>query len=126
MRELRLLLLLAAGFGAAPALAEDLDGFWKIDDRPVWIEIRTEGELPTGKVQRNDTNPDTVGLELLKDLAAVTGESRTWGGQIFAARLGEYRDAEIALVEPGRMEISVKAGLMRRTIGWTRVEGVPK
>jgi len=124
MRQLWTLLLLLS-LGAAPAVAAELDGFWKIDGQPVWVEIRTGGESPGGTVRRNDNNPDAVGFALLKGLATVAGTTQAWVGQVFAARLGEYRNAEITLAEPQRLEITVNAGFMSRTIGWTKVDAVP-
>jgi uncharacterized protein (DUF2147 family) len=122
----RALLVLLLSVGTLPAFAEDLDGFWKIDDQPVWMEIHPDGDSSSGTVRRNDRNPEAVGLTLLQALSTVAGETRTWAGQIFAARLGEYRDAEITLAEPERLEITVKAGFRGRTIGWTRVETIPE
>jgi hypothetical protein len=122
----RALLVLLLSVGALPAFAEDLDGFWKIDDQPVWMEIHSDGDSSSGTVRRNDRNPEAVGLTLLKALSAVAGKTRTWAGQIFAARIGEYRDAVITLAAPERLEITVKAGFRSRTIGWTRVEAIPE
>ena len=104
----------------APLLvsAEDLNGFWKHTEEPGWIEINLdEGK---GIVVRNDQYPDRVGRELLKDLRADDSEKGRWLGQIYAEQLGEYKDAEITLPEPGLMEITIKVGFMSRTVEWAR------
>lgn len=105
------------------ALAEDISGFWKHSEEPGWIEVRLDEGKAT--VVRNDKFPERVGREILKDLRADESEEGLWLGQVYAERLGEYKDAEITLSEPGRMEIKVKVGFMSRTLEWVRVEEVP-
>ena len=110
-------------FLAPLAVAETLSGFWKHADEPGWIEIRLdEGK---GTVLRNDKFPERVGREILKDLKPDAEEEGLWRGQVFAERLGEYRDAEITLPEPNQMEIKVKVGFISRTVDWVRVQEVP-
>ena len=113
-----------AAFLAAPcAFAGDISGFWKHADEPGWIEINLdEGK---GTVVRNDKFPDRVGREILKDLKVDGSEQGLWTGQIYAEKLGEYKDAEITLAEPDLMTIKVKVGFMSRTVEWQRVEAVP-
>jgi hypothetical protein len=116
--------LLLVGLLAAPlASAGDINGFWQHADEPGWIEIRLdEGR---GTVIRNDKFPDRVGREIVKGLAADESEENLWRGQVYAERLGEYRDAEISLPEPDRMQFKVKVGFISRTVEWVRVDQVP-
>lgn len=100
---------------AAPLVcAQDISGFWKHTEEPGWIEVRLDEGKAT--VVRNDKFPERVGREILKDLRADDAEKGLWRGQVYAEKLGEYKDAKVTLVEPGRMEIKVKVGFMRRTI----------
>jgi uncharacterized protein (DUF2147 family) len=121
----RLVLFLITPAAAFPMFANDLTGFWKAADQPAWIEINTEGESATGVVRRNDVNADAVGRTLLKDVTADKASPEVWRGQIYAARLGEYRDAQITLINPSNMQIEVKVGIMSRAISWHRVAEVP-
>ena len=108
---------------APVVFAGDLSGFWKFEGEPGWIEIRLdEGR---GIVVRNDKFPERVGRDLLKDLTADDGDDGQWKGQIYAEKLGEYKDAEISLAAPDRMKIKVKVGFMSRTVELERVEEVP-
>ena len=119
----RSILLMTVLLATSQAFAADISGFWKSVDAPGWIEIKlAEGK---GLVIRNDKFPERVGREILKDLEADDSEQGLWTGQIFAEKLGEYKDAEITLAEADRMEIKVKVGFMSRTIEWQRVEEVP-
>lgn len=115
--------VVAALLAAPSAFAGDIAGFWKHADEPGWIEINLEEGK--GTVVRNDKFPERVGREILKDLVAEDPEQGLWKAQIYAEKLGEYKDAEISLAEPGQMTIKVKVGFMSRTVEWLRVEAVP-
>ncbi len=115
---IRTTLVLLATLVVPPAFADDISGFWKHAEEPGWIEINLEEGK--GTVVRNDKYPERVGREILKDLQADSSEQGLWRGQVYAERLGEYKDAEIVLSEPGLMEIKVKIGFMSRTVEWNR------
>lgn len=118
------LLLLLAGLSPL-VLASELSGLWKITGQPVWIEVTSEAGVSQGVVRRNDVNPDAVGRMLLKDIRVDESEAGRWSGQVFAARLGEFRDAQVALPEVDQMEVTVKVGFMSRSIVWERVTELP-
>lgn len=115
--------LIAALLVSSQAIAQDIAGFWKHADEPGWIEISLEEGK--GTVVRNDKFPERVGREILKDLVKEEPKQGLWRGQIYAEKLGEYKDAEITLAEPDRMTIKVKVGFMSRTVEWQRVEAIP-
>ena len=119
----RTLLAIAALLLAPLASADDIGGFWKHVDEPGWIEIRLDEGSAT--VVRNDKFPERVGRQILKDLKADGSKENLWRGQVYAERLGEYREARISLPEPDRMEFKVKVGFISRTVEWQRVEAVP-
>ena len=116
--------LVAVTCVASPLVwAADISGFWKHVDEPGWIEIRLEEAK--GIVVRNDKYPERVGRELLQDLVADEAEDGVWRGQVYAEKLGEYKDAEISLSQPDLMEIKVKVGFISRTLVWKRVAEIP-
>ena len=119
----RILLTLAIYAASPLVVAEDISGFWKHPEAPAWIEISLEEGK--GTVMRNDKFPERVGREVVKDLKADDSEENLWRGEIYVERMGEYKQAEISLPEPGRMEFKVKVGFMSRTIEWMRVDEVP-
>ena len=119
----KLLLLMLSAMIALPGRAEnELAGYWQHESDPVWIEMRPEtGE---GVMLRNDNRPDRGGFLVVTDL--VAGDDPTeWSAQVFAARLGEYRKAQITLTDENRMTFTVKVGFMRSSVEWTRVSEVP-
>jgi len=119
----KVLLLMLSAMVALPGHTKDeLAGYWQHESEPVWIEMRPEtGE---GVMLRNDNRPDRVGFLVVTDLEAGD-EPNDWSAQVFAARLGEYRKAEITLAADDRMVFTVKVGFMRRSVEWQRVSEVP-
>ena len=119
----RLLLLMLSAMFALPGHAEtELAGYWQHESEPVWIEMQPE--TGQGVMLRNDNRPDRVGFLVVTDLEA-SDEPNEWSAQVFAARLGEYRKADITLSSDGRMVFTVKVGFMRRSVEWQRVSEVP-
>ena len=116
--------LLFAMLAAPLAYAGDISGFWKHAEEPGWIEIRLDEG--SGTVVRNDKYPERVGREIVKDLEADGSKENLWRGQVYAEKLGEYKDAEISLPEPDRMQFKVKVGFMSRTVDWMRVDKIPE
>ena len=119
----KLLLLMLSAMVALPGSAGDeLAGYWQHESEPVWIEMQPE--TGQGVMLRNDNRPDRVGFLVVIDLEA-SDDPNEWSAQVFAARLGEYRKAEITLSSDGRMVFTVKVGFMRRSVEWQRVSEVP-
>ena len=119
----KLLLIILSAMVALPGHAEaDLAGYWQHESDPVWIEMQPE--IGQGVMLRNDNRPDRVGFLVVTDLEAGD-DPNTWSAQVFAARLGEYRTADITLAADDRMVFTVKVGFMRRSVEWRRVSEVP-
>ena len=119
----RIAFFLCALLAAPLSLADDISGVWKHADEPGWIEISLdEGK---GTVVRNDKFPERVGREIVKELQADGSKENLWRGQVYAEKLGEYKEVEISLSEPDLMQFKVKVGFMSRSIEWVRVDAVP-
>ena len=119
----QLLLLMLSAMVMMPGNAEtELAGYWQHESDPVWIEMQPE--TGQGVMVRHDNRPDRVGFLVVTDLEA-SDEPNEWFAQVFAARLGEYRKAEITLATDDRMVFTVKVGFVRRSVEWRRVSEVP-
>ncbi len=121
--KLSRLFFIAALLAASNVFATDISGFWKHTEEPGWIEINLDAGK--GTVVRNDKFPERVGREILKDLVAEGSDTPRWKGQVFAEKLGEYKDANIVLSKPDLMTIQVRVGFISRTFHWQRVEKLP-
>jgi hypothetical protein len=119
----RIAFFICAMLTAPLSLAGDISGVWKHADEPGWIEISLDEG--SGTVVRNDKFPERIGREIVKELQADESKENLWRGQVYAEKLGEYKDAEISLSEPDIMQFKVKVGFMSRTIEWMRVDAVP-
>lgn len=118
----RIAFLVCAMLTAPLLLAGDISGFWKQAEEPGWIEINVEAGK--GTVVRNDKFPERVGREIVRELKADGSKENLWQGQVYAEKLGEYKDVEISLAEPDLMQFKVKVGFMSRTVEWVRVDAV--
>ena len=119
----KLLLFMLSTMVAMPGNAEtQLAGYWQHESDPVWIEMQPEAGQ--GVMVRNDIRPDRLGFLVVTDLEAAD-DPNAWSAQVFAARLDEYRKAEITLSADDRMVFTVKVGFMRRSVEWRRVSEVP-
>ena len=119
----KLLLLMLSAMVTMPGNAEiQLAGYWQHESDPVWIEMQPEAAQ--GVMIRNDIRPDRLGFLVVTDLEA-SDDPNEWSAQVFAARLGEYRKAEITLAADDLMVFTVKVGFVRRSVEWRRVSEVP-
>ena len=119
----KLLLLIVTAMVALPGHAGDeLAGYWQHESDPVWIEMQPGSGQ--GAMVRSDNRPDRVGFLVVTDFEA-SDKPNEWSAQVFAARLGEYRKADITLSADDRMVFTVKVGFMRRSVEWRRVSEVP-
>lgn len=115
--------LLAMLLGSPGLMAESPIGFWQHEKEPVWIEIPVDET--SGFVRRNDNNPDGVGFEMLKALTLLDEALSRWSGEVYAAKLGEFKPAVIELIDDNRLRFTVKVGFLSRTVEWRRVPSVP-
>ena len=119
----QLLLLMLSAMVTMPGNAEtELAGYWQHESEPIWIEMQSE--TGQGVMVRNDNRPDRLGFLVVTDLEA-NDDLNEWSAQVFVARLGEYRKADITLSSDERMVFTVKVGFMRRSVEWSRVPEVP-
>lgn len=121
--SLSLVLLMVSALISTPSHAgSGLSGYWQHESAPIWIEMQPDAGQ--GVVLRHDEKPDRVGFFVVTDLIA-SDEPGEWSAQVFAAQLGEYRNATITLLRDDLMAFTVKVGFIRRTVEWSRVPEVP-
>ena len=121
--SLSLLLLMVSALISTPSHAgSGLSGYWQHESAPIWIEMQPDAGQ--GVVLRHDEKPDRVGFFVVTDLIA-SDKPGEWSAKVFAAQLGEYRNATITLPRDDLMAFTVKVGFIRRTVEWSRVSEVP-
>ncbi|MFT5033625.1 MAG: hypothetical protein ACI9OO_001558, partial [Bacteroidia bacterium] len=77
--------LLFTFFFMSPAFSEDIAGFWKHAEHPVWIEMSLKDG--SGTVVRNDKFPERVGRTIVKDIKSDKSEKDLWRAQIYIEKL---------------------------------------
>ena len=118
------LVLLAAWFPAqlfGDDGAHALLGLWQHESQPVVVEMKAADGLIQGVITRQDEKPEAVGKTLFRDLA-YDAESQSWSGRIFVLKLEKEKDVSVVLESPEQFEMTVKAGFIKKTATWNRVE----
>lgn len=138
-----LLLGLLIALGANAAAPDAIVGTWLTEDGSSKVAVAaTKGadggtvyagtvawlKEPTrdGKPVQDLKNPDAalrtraiLGLEILSGFKATPGGG--WaGGTIYSPRAGKRYPAELSLAPDGRLQVKVLAGLVSKTVDWTR------
>ena len=130
--------------GAASAAAPDaIVGSWLTEDGASKVDIAAvSASAPNivyagkvvwlkeaqrdGKPLRDANNGDAamrerpiMGLEILSGFKAAPGGGWT-GGTVYSPRTGKTFPAELSLGTDGRLQVKVKAGIVSKTVYWTR------
>jgi uncharacterized protein (DUF2147 family) len=124
----------AAGWGAPPALAQDITGTWLTETQTSRVRIAPCGAARCGTIVwvQNDTkdvnNPDPerrarslVGLRMISDLKR-DGES--WSGSLYNPLDGRTYAGKFKLKSTREAELSgcVLGGLVCRSQTWSKVD----
>ena len=117
MLAIRLALFSALVSLTTVARSDTLVGAWLLDDQPVVMAITEDDGVFHGVVTENADNGEAVGRTLLRNVTAV-GEG--WEGEIFVARLKEFRQANLTLQGADTLAVTVKVGFIKRTVTWSR------
>jgi uncharacterized protein (DUF2147 family) len=107
--------------------ADAILGTWLTPDDNARVQIaRCEEETFCGEiVWLRDGPPEGLGVRILEGFT-YAGDERWEGGKINNPRDGNARDAELRLEGDDLLKVRVSAGLLRRTVEWTRVpDGQP-
>lgn len=106
----------------APADADAVLGTWLTHEQNAHVQIsRCEEERFCGEiVWLKDGPPAGLGFRILEGFA-YEGDNEWKDGKLTNPRDGNSRDAELRLEGDDVLKVRVSAGLLRRTLEWTRV-----
>ena len=112
-----LIVIMVIYSGISFASEEQLEGMWKDQDEPVWLELTLSDDgMLQGVMKRNDNDPEMVGKVILKDISGKSENS--WDGKVWANIFGSYKNAELTLEKSGRLQIEVSVGFLSKTVHW--------
>ncbi|HMB59022.1 MAG TPA: DUF2147 domain-containing protein [Xanthomonadales bacterium] len=105
-------------FACFSALAAEpgLDGNWQTGEDNTVVSVSAQDGVYTGKLVSSDNPKAKVGTEILRNVSLVDG---VWKGSLYAPKRDKVMDA---VITPATDELSIKvsAGLVRKTVTWTR------
>lgn len=126
------LMLFAGVLLAQVSPGDRLLGIWRTPNGESTIEIVKCGEAYCGTIKSmakpmNDAhNPDAaqrsrplVGLQILKGFTYAGTESWS-GGTLYGPERGKEVSPKLVLAGPDALEIRVSAGIVKKTVTWTR------
>lgn len=109
LRQMCLLLLVVAL--PATAIANTaIDGVWQHSQKPAWLNFQFDDGIGIARVFRHDNNEKAKGLMVLKSIEEIEGFATKWSGKMYAAHLNDFIDAELNLIQPNQLEITIKNG----------------
>mgnify|MGYP006316570351 FL=1 len=88
----------------------------------VWLKDPMRNGKPLVDAQNDDAtlrDRPILGLEILSGFKA-NGAGAWTGGTLYSPRNGKRFPADLSLLADGRLEVKVKAGIVTRTVNWTR------
>ena len=98
------------------------DGSTVYSGKVSWLKDPTRDGKPLRDANNDNAalrDRPILGLEILSGFKA-TGTGAWTGGTLYSPRRGESFPAELSLLPDGSLELKVKAGIMTRTVKWTR------
>jgi uncharacterized protein (DUF2147 family) len=104
------------------AASKAADGSTSYSGRVSWLKVPTRDGKPLVDANNDDASlrdRPILGLEILSGFKA-TGAGAWTGGTLYAPRNGKSFPADLTLLADGRLEVKVKAGIITRTVYWTR------
>lgn len=104
------------------AASKAADGSTVFSGKVVWLKAPTRDGRPLRDANNADASlrgRPIMGLEIVSGFRA-DGNGGWTGGTVYSPRAGKRFPAEASLGADGRLQIKVKAGLVTRTVTWTR------
>jgi uncharacterized protein (DUF2147 family) len=98
------------------------DGGSVYSGKVVWLKDPTRNGKPLVDAKNDDASlrdRPVLGLEILSGFKA-NGAGAWTGGTLYSPRNGKSFPADLSLLADGRLEVKVKAGIVTRTVNWTR------
>ena len=122
-------MILLSNLSTAAEISAALSGVYKHDEQPVWVQITNHDNEMSGTFLRHELKPELSGQPFIKQITSDTDNPSLWNGLVYAARLKEFKAAEINqdTADSFVLTATVKVGFIKRTVvsNWTRSEFVP-
>lgn len=115
--QLALLLVFALVTSPAVAVADvPMEGRWNTGDEGGVVEVYEKDGAIYGRLVAAENDEAPIGVLILRDFQRDDG---TWTGRVYSPRRKRTYPAQLRL-EGSKLVIRVRAGLISKTLTWTR------
>lgn len=101
--------------------ADSIVGKWKDPDDGAVVQIENEGAYYEGALVEDAQHPDGVSMKIFKNLV-FDSEKGMWKGQVYSVKKKKDYNVEIKMSDPATFTMKAKAGIISKTIEWSRVQ----
>lgn len=95
---------------------QSIKGIWNMGQDNTKIEITEEKDICEGKIFSSENKNAKIGNLILKDVKLVNGK---WKGKLYSPKKKDWFDA-VLKVEGKQLLVTVKSGLMSKTVEWKK------
>lgn len=112
----------SASFSVAQDItADSIVAKWKEPDDDAVVQIENKGTYYEGAIVEAPDHPEGVSTVIFKNLVYDTTDS-VWKGQVYSIEKKKDYNVEIKMSDPASFTMKAKAGILSKTIVWTRVQ----
>lgn len=101
--------------------SESIVGKWKDPDEGAVVQMENKGGYCEGAIVEDAQHPDGVSTKIFKNLV-YDSEKGIWKGQVYSVKKKKDYDVEIKMTDDASFTMKVKAGIVSKTIVWSRVQ----
>ncbi|MCL4244818.1 MAG: DUF2147 domain-containing protein [Candidatus Dadabacteria bacterium] len=101
--------------------ADSILGKWKDPDEDAVVQIENKGGYYEGALVEDAQHPDGVSTKIFKNLV-YDSDKGMWKGQVYSVKKKKDYDVEIKMTDNASFTMKVKAGIVSKTIVWSRVQ----
>ena len=101
--------------------ADSIVGKWKEPDEDAVVQIENKGAYYEGAVVESPSHPDGVSTTIFKNLV-YDGAKGVWKGRVYSIERKKDYNVEIKMSDPAAFTMKAKAGIISKTIVWSRVQ----
>lgn len=95
-------------------------GYWQRGEGEAIIEVRRDGDVYTGVIVSSDKRPETVGIEVFRDLR-FNQEEGAWHGRAYSIKRKREVRIDIEVPKSDELELTAHILVFRRLVEFKRI-----
>jgi len=101
--------------------SDSIVGKWKEPDEGAVVQIENKGAYYEGVLVESPAHPEGVSTVIFKNLV-YDGTDGVWKGQVYSVEKKKDYNVEIKMSDTSAFTMKAKAGIVSKTVVWTRVQ----